>query len=328
MRRAGIVLFSTAIMGVCVATATAQSAADHVDRGYRALEKRDLDRALADFNAALKADPKLVAAYRGRSLAYYHQQRFDLALADLDDAVRLDPNDARLRLERADVYFAKARIEPARSDYDEAVRLAPSDPRARVGRGWFYFLRGQNGLALDDIDEALKLNPNDPFTHWFRAAVLESLNKFDQALAELNETLRLASDDAIACTSRALLRVSNPQSAVYNPQLAFQDISTACSLSHLRNGQILASLARIYAVSGDFSHAVEFAERALDLDADTTKPDADNCRVQPLEAVARALTRKDLDQFRTGKRFAIPPEPKIPRTAPLLRRSRWTFERP
>lgn len=52
----------------------------------------ETDKAIADFNAALRLDPKNAASYYYRSLAWSKKGETDKSLDDYGEAVRLDPN--------------------------------------------------------------------------------------------------------------------------------------------------------------------------------------------------------------------------------------------
>src|SRR5215475_3233412 len=59
-----------------------------VDRGFAYLDKDRFDRAIADFEAAMKIEPEYSSAFFGRGLAYYRQDKLDLSVADFDEAIR------------------------------------------------------------------------------------------------------------------------------------------------------------------------------------------------------------------------------------------------
>jgi regulator of sirC expression with transglutaminase-like and TPR domain len=60
----------------------------------RAVSNRDLDKALADCDAALKMSPNMAAAFDSRGLVRYRQGQFDAALRDYDAALALAPKQA------------------------------------------------------------------------------------------------------------------------------------------------------------------------------------------------------------------------------------------
>jgi tetratricopeptide (TPR) repeat protein len=60
------------------------------DRGVAYRDKGDLDRAIAEFNEAIRPDPKSAYAYRNRGGAYVVKGDLDPAIADIREAVGLD----------------------------------------------------------------------------------------------------------------------------------------------------------------------------------------------------------------------------------------------
>ena len=61
------------------------------NRGVAYYKKGDYDRAIADYNEALRLDPKDASAYNNRGSAYAGEGDHDRAIADYNEALRLDP---------------------------------------------------------------------------------------------------------------------------------------------------------------------------------------------------------------------------------------------
>ena len=61
------------------------------NRGLAWRNKGDLDRAVADFDQAIKLDPKYVAALYNRGNVFFVKKDFDRAIADYDLAIKLEP---------------------------------------------------------------------------------------------------------------------------------------------------------------------------------------------------------------------------------------------
>ena len=66
----------------------------YFSRGKLYQETQEYDRSIADFNEAIRLDPKLTIAYDWRGLSYYYKGDNDRAIADFDTAIRIDPNYA------------------------------------------------------------------------------------------------------------------------------------------------------------------------------------------------------------------------------------------
>ena len=64
------------------------------NRALASYDKKDFDRAIADFSSAIELDPASVDAYRVRGNAYAEKGNLINAMTDYDKALSLDPTDA------------------------------------------------------------------------------------------------------------------------------------------------------------------------------------------------------------------------------------------
>src|SRR3990172_8937057 len=76
-------------------------------RGFMYLEDGVQDKALADFEAALKRHPYEMLAHYGRGIIAYKDKNWDEALAHFNDAYVADPNRAETLYYLALVYHRK-----------------------------------------------------------------------------------------------------------------------------------------------------------------------------------------------------------------------------
>ena len=121
--------------------------------------KGEHDRAIADYNEAIRLDPKYVFAYNGRGNAYQAKGEHDRAIADYSEAIRLDPKFVKAYYSRGNAYQAKGEHDRAIADYNEAIRLDPKYVLAYNGRGNAYEAKGEHDRAIADYSEAIRLDP-------------------------------------------------------------------------------------------------------------------------------------------------------------------------
>ena len=98
-------------------------------------EKKDYDRAIADYTEAVQLDPKITSAFVGRG--YAHRAKGDLngAIADYSEAIQLAPKDPIPFTNRANAYYAQGDIDRAIADYGEVIQLKSKERRG-LDQSW------------------------------------------------------------------------------------------------------------------------------------------------------------------------------------------------
>ncbi len=102
----------------------------------RALERRGairgkdgkFDDALADFELALKHDPKLALAWQGRAEILWARKQLAEAITNADRAIELDPALARAHYVRGLVRLFQRDFEAASNDFTKCTELDPKFP--------------------------------------------------------------------------------------------------------------------------------------------------------------------------------------------------------
>lgn len=94
----------------------------------RALWNRDLDKALADCEAALKHGPRVAGVLDSRGLVHLRRGEPDLAIADYDAAIRLQPKEAWSLYGRGLAKLAKGDKAGGDADLAASAALAPNLP--------------------------------------------------------------------------------------------------------------------------------------------------------------------------------------------------------
>jgi tetratricopeptide (TPR) repeat protein len=171
--------------------AKAKNFDDFIRRGTEHFNKGDWDRALADYDEAIKLNPKYADGYRCRAGVLIRKKQYETAFKDCEEALRLDPKNAAAHNERAVCYGAKGDFKAALEDYSEAIRLNPREAMFWAGRAWTYNSLKQPEKAVSDAGEALKLNGEFPFALNERGLAYYNLQKYDKAAADFDHTLKL-----------------------------------------------------------------------------------------------------------------------------------------
>jgi tetratricopeptide (TPR) repeat protein len=127
-------------------------------RGSAHLARHDPDRAIDDFNTAIKLDPNNAAYFNGRCWARAVAGR-DLALAldDCNESLRLKPNDGSVLNSRALVQFKNGAFDRAIVDYGMAIKQRPKDAASLYGRGVAKLKSGDVAGGNIDISDAKRM---------------------------------------------------------------------------------------------------------------------------------------------------------------------------
>jgi tetratricopeptide (TPR) repeat protein len=138
--------------------------------GSQANEERsneDGDAAIADFGAAIAADPSNAEAYRTRGEAEWDSD--GKAIEDFTAALNLNTLGPE---ETAETYFARGqhynfdKPTAAIADYTSALNLDPNYAAPYYERGKLYDRQGQRDLAIADYSSALPLVAGAPAEHF------------------------------------------------------------------------------------------------------------------------------------------------------------------
>jgi tetratricopeptide (TPR) repeat protein len=180
----------------------------HNNRGGAYLRKGDYDRAIADFDNAIRLDPRDGNAYNNRGLAYTAKGDFERAMADLDEAIRRDPGLVIAYNSRGQVYLRKGDYDRAIADFNEGIKLHPTYAEAYNNRGNAYNHKGDFDRAIADYTESIRLkNPDLQVPYYNRGNAYQAKGDFDRAIGDYDEVIRLNPKHAWAHGRRGIARL-------------------------------------------------------------------------------------------------------------------------
>jgi TPR repeat/Tetratricopeptide repeat len=91
--------------------------------------KKDYDRAIADYDQAIKLKPAVSTALINRRDAWRAKGMSERAAAEYGEAVRIDPDNALVYLNRALVYLKSGELDKAIAEVEPAARWRALRPR-------------------------------------------------------------------------------------------------------------------------------------------------------------------------------------------------------
>jgi lipoprotein NlpI len=108
-------------------------------------------------------EDEYAASFNNRGGAWSAQKEYDKAIRDYDEAIRLDPKYAFAYYNRGNAWWAKKEFDKAIQDYDVAVRIDPKYVLAFRGRGFAWFYKEEYDKAIQDFDEVIRLDPKEAY---------------------------------------------------------------------------------------------------------------------------------------------------------------------
>ncbi len=133
------------------------------NRGLAYDDKGQYDRAIQDYDTAIRLDPNGPTAYNNRGVAYDGKGQYDRAIHDYDAAIRLDPSDPTAYNNRGGAHAETGSIDRAIQDYDQAIRFDPGYALAYTNRGRAYFYQARFPEAVPDLDRSVATDPDDRY---------------------------------------------------------------------------------------------------------------------------------------------------------------------
>ena len=271
------------------------------NRGNIYRSKNDDERALSDYEQAIRLNPMNPGAYVNRGTILAARGDYEAAIQDFSEAIRFDPKLHQAFSNRGAALMQIGDHERALRDFDEAIRLYPEFAPGYGARGDFFAAQGKFAKARADFEKAARLDPKGlgPLVSLAHLAVRNG--RYAAALTKLEKAKAIKGDIPVVLNSLSWLRATAPPAAVRNGKKAVADAQRACELTNWASFAYVDTLAAAYAESGEFEKAADFEWYALSLADEVGE-----------ENRRGAEERLRLYQQRRKYRETKPPEPTEP----------------
>lgn len=151
-----------------------------------------------------KFPERVPVAYNNRGNHYRTIKAYDKALADYDIAIKIRPKYDLAYNNKGNIYFSQQQDEQAIENYNKALEINPENIKTYVNRGASYTRLGKFGKAKQDFDKAIALDPNYPNTYLNRSVMQTTLDDYEGALQSYNAYLKLVPNSVDMLNARAV----------------------------------------------------------------------------------------------------------------------------
>ena len=237
-------------VAIKLASADKDSSAAYHTRGAAKAALGDYDKAIADFDAAIRLNPKTAINYLDRGLAKEALGEKDAAKADFEEATRINGDLAKNYYEEGRGKNHRRAYEAAMVSFDKAIRLNPEYASVYSNRAISQNAMGRRELRRENPEKA---------KYYLQGAV-----------ADCTEAIRLNLKYTAAYNNRGLAKYrlgqsvadcGNSQEAERHYQAAIADLDKAIQLNpkhvkaHRNRGYVKEKLGQQEAAEADFEKA-------------------------------------------------------------------------
>jgi len=197
----------------------------------------------------------LLAAVPNEGLSASDRARFERVAQEFVDAQRLNADRPEARTTLGGFYAQRGRSADAEAEYKAALRLSPQYSPAAINLADLYRQLGRDGESESTLRDAITVSPLDAGLHHALGLTLVRLNRRDNALEELHEAVNLAPDQSRYAYVYAVGLHSSGRG---------EDAITVLKENlarHPGNRETLSALIGFSREAGDFSSALDYAER-------------------------------------------------------------------
>lgn len=162
-------------------------------------EMKNYDDAIAQFRAAVEADPKEPDVHFGLGYILWTQRQYPEAATELHAELDNNPNHAQSLVYLGDTQMQLDHPELAKPLLEKAARLDPALALAHIDLGILDDDAGRKDDALKELTTAVKLAPNDVNAHWRLGKLYRTMGRQAESKAEFDKarSLNKATDNAL-----------------------------------------------------------------------------------------------------------------------------------
>jgi protein O-GlcNAc transferase len=184
------------------------TAEGHYQRGATLHNAGDFTGALAAYDTALAAAPRVAAVHCARGNALAMLRMLDQAVTAYDSCLALDPGNVMALYNRATAFVQMQRWDDALTALGDIVARYPAIADAWNNRAGVLQALGRYEEALDSLEQVVRLRPRDARAFYNAGIMLLTLRRFGEAQQVLARTLELepGNGDAMGCMASAALR--------------------------------------------------------------------------------------------------------------------------
>ena len=150
-----------------------------------------LAAAVGFLTSASQPNPIEAARHNNLGCAYMNQQLFEKGLAEFQAAVVADPKFAIAQMNAGIAYLNLQKIDQAKAALEEALKQDQKNPNAWYSLGLLAKNTGDAEASIDAFKRVTELDPNDADTWYFLGTAYAQAKQFPQAIEAFQHALQI-----------------------------------------------------------------------------------------------------------------------------------------
>jgi tetratricopeptide (TPR) repeat protein len=176
------------------------------NRAFANEGKGDHDRAIADYDEAIRLEPNNASAYAGRGRVFEKKGDPRRALADFNKALTLQSDLPGAIAGRDRVRAALAAVPGAETPAVAPTPVVAAPPASQAPPA--ILGNGDSDRALSTVEDTIRLDPKNASAYAKRGIIFERKGDLRRALADFNKALTLQGDLSSAIAGRDRMRAA------------------------------------------------------------------------------------------------------------------------
>lgn len=244
------------------------SAKIHCNLGNALLNLSDPKNAFDHYYKALQCNPDKElqnTIYDCLAKTYFKQNNTDKALEYWAQMLNSDPNQTSVLNDMGVALLNNNRPDEAIEKWKSSLELEPMQHKVHKWMGSALMLQGNLEMALKHWEDSIKINPLQTDLLHKLGGIYYQLKKTDETLFFWNRALEINPDLPDVLNDFAWMLATNKNTKIGDPEKALKMAEHACELTDYSRANFLDTLSVAYAANGNFSDAIETAQKALDI---------------------------------------------------------------
>lgn len=270
-------------------------------RGELYRQLGDTDKALEQLARAIELAPNNHISHALRAELLFQDNKPEAALKDIDAALKIQPGFLQGLLLRVRILEKLDRTDEAITQLEQLAQAIPNEPSIQLQLAFYYIEKNRIQDAIEKLSLVIRQDNSNELALRMRGDQYLSIGKHAEAIADFEAALVQSPEESGVLNNYAWTLATSPVDDLRNGKRAVELATKACELTEYKLPHILSTLAASYAEAGDFDKAIEWAQKAIDLDkAEHEGEHADDLKKELASYQAKKPFR-ELQQLKEGE---------------------------